>query len=132
MGYERGVIQLMLESPDRRSRIGFLLGFPQERLLFELSEDLEYRDDGTPGSADGVADLKRFLRDYFGSGKLHIYDPDTGALISRKDAYLPMNMWLDFEEAERDIAYWRLSRIIADKEQPALITRSCNGPILIS
>jgi hypothetical protein len=107
MGCENGVIHLVLESPDKRGQIGFRLDFPQERLHFELSEDLVYRDDGTPDSAEAVAEVKRFYRDYFGNGRLHVYNADTGAPISRKDAFLPMNMWLDFAESEREIACWR-------------------------
>ncbi len=107
VGYENGVIHLTLESPDKRGRIGFRLDFPQERLHFELSEDLVYRDGGTPESAEAVADVKRFFKDYFGNGQLHVYNADTGSLISRKDAYLPMNMWLDFEASEREIGCWR-------------------------
>jgi hypothetical protein len=106
VGHENGIIHLVLESPDKRGQIGFRLDLPAERLHFELSEDLIYRDDGTPDSAEAVADVKRFFRDYFGNGRLHIYDADTGSLISRKDAYVPMNMRLDFEASERDIANW--------------------------
>jgi hypothetical protein len=106
-GYESTVVHLVLETPDKRGQIGFRLDFSQERLHFELSEDLMYKDDGTPESAEAVADIKRFSRDYFGNGRLHIYNADTNTLISRKDAYLPMNMWLDFEASEREIAYWR-------------------------
>ena len=107
VGYENGVIHLVLKSPDKRGQIGFRLDFRQERLHFELSEDLAYRDDGTPDSAESVADVKRFFRDYFGNGRLYVYNADTGSLISRKDAFLPMNMWLDFAASEREIAYWR-------------------------
>ena len=39
--------------------------------------------------------MKRFWQDYFGNGQLHIVNADTGELIGRKDAYLPMNMYLD-------------------------------------
>ena len=107
VGYENGIVHLVLQSSDKRGQIGFRLDFSQERLHFEISEDLVYRDDGSPESADFIADIKRFFRDYFGNGKLQVYNADTGALISRKDAYVPMNMWLDFEASERDIAYWR-------------------------
>jgi hypothetical protein len=100
-GYENAVVHLVLESPDKRGRIGFRLDFSQERLHFELSQDLMYRDDGTPESAEAVPDIKRFSRDYSGHATLHIYNADTNTLISRKDAYLPMNMWLDFEASER-------------------------------
>jgi hypothetical protein len=32
---------------------------------------------------------------------------DTGALIGRKDAYIPMNMFLDREAADAEVARWK-------------------------
>jgi hypothetical protein len=51
----------------------------------------------------------------FSNGQLHIYNADTGALISRKEAFIPMNMWLDHEAAEKDIARWK--RIAAGRRE---------------
>jgi hypothetical protein len=65
------------------------------------------KDTGTAESAERVAEIKRFERDYFGNGKLHIVNADTGALISRKDAYLPLNMFLDQQAADAEIARWK-------------------------
>jgi hypothetical protein len=107
VGHENGIVHLALESLDKRGRIRFRLDFRQDRLLFDLSNDLVYGDDGTAESANAVADVKRFFRDYFGNGRLYIYNAATASLISRKDAYLPKNMWLDFEASEREIACWR-------------------------
>ena len=45
-------------------------------------------------SAEERAELLRFRKEYFGNGQLHIVDAETGQLISRKDAYLPLNMWM--------------------------------------
>ena len=39
-------------------------------------------------------------------GARQIYDAETGALLSRKDAYLPTNMFFDGEAASADIARW--------------------------
>jgi hypothetical protein len=64
-------------------------------------------DTGTAESAERVAEIKQFKRDYFGNGKLHIVNADTGALISRKDAYIPLNMFLDQEAADAEIARWK-------------------------
>ena len=114
-GYEIGMIGLVLQSPDKRGRISFKLDFSKERLHFELSDDLEYRDDGTAEAAEFVAEINRFFRDYFANGRLHIYDADTGALISRKDFFLPMNVMLDFEASEREIAHWK--RVAAQRRK---------------
>jgi hypothetical protein len=40
------------------------------------------------------------MLDYFGNGRLEIYNADTGALISRKDAFIPVNMFLDQKAAD--------------------------------
>jgi hypothetical protein len=54
-----------------------------------------------------VHEVSRFWQDYFANGQLQIFNSDTGELISRKDAYLPLNMWLDDRRAAADLAYWK-------------------------
>jgi hypothetical protein len=53
-----------------------------------------------------MADVKKFLAAYFSNGQLQIYDSESGVLLSRKDAFLPVNMWLNHEAAEADIQAW--------------------------
>src|ERR1700730_10193504 len=65
------------------------------------------RDTGAAASAERVHEVKRFEQDYFGNGQLHIINIGTGELIDRKDAYLPMNMYLDHEGAAAQLAYWK-------------------------
>jgi hypothetical protein len=50
-----------------------------------------------------MAEIHRFQADYFGNGRLEIYNAEPGALISRKDAFLPVNMFLDQEAANSGI-----------------------------
>jgi hypothetical protein len=85
----------------------FALDFGSERLEFSLFDDIGVKDTGTAESAERVAEIKRFERDYFGNGKLHIVNADTDALISRKDAYIPLNMFLDQQAADAEIARWK-------------------------
>jgi hypothetical protein len=85
----------------------FALDFGSERLEFSLFDDLGVKDTGTAESAERVAEIKRFERDYFGNGKLHIVSADTDALISRKDAYIPLDMFLDQQAADAEIARWK-------------------------
>ena len=58
-------------------------------------------------SAERVYEGKRFTQDYFCNGQLHIVNADTGELIGRKDAYLPLNMYLDNNGAASELAYWK-------------------------
>ena len=55
------------------------------------------KDTGTAESADDIAEVRRLENEYFGNGQLHIVNAETGALIARKDAYLPQHVF----ESER-------------------------------
>jgi hypothetical protein len=68
--------------------------------------DITYGDDGTAAAAEGAAELQRFFADYFGNGELHIYNSDTGELISRKDAFMPVNMMANPEGSKQAIRRW--------------------------
>jgi hypothetical protein len=95
------------ESEDGGARIRFKLDFAEERLVFELFNDLAIGDADTPEAAEAVAEVRRFSKEYFGNGQLQIYNAETGVLISRKDAYIPVNMWLDDKAADAEIARWK-------------------------
>lgn len=104
---EGSTVNVFLRSADGRGMMALGLDFAQERLLFEIFEDIRYSDDGTSAAAEAIAEVKRFFSDYIGNGQLHIYNPETGVLLSRKDAYLPVNIMPDWEGAKREIARWR-------------------------
>jgi hypothetical protein len=61
-------------------------------------------------------------RDYFGNGQLHIVNADTGELIGRKDAYIPMNMYLDGEGAAAELAHWKA---LAEQRREASMQQRC-------
>jgi hypothetical protein len=86
---------------------GFVLDFGAERLGFDLFSDVGVRDTGTAESAERIHEVKRFEHDYFGNGQLHIVNADTGDLIGRKDAYVPLNMYFDHEGAAAELARWK-------------------------
>ncbi|MET4170374.1 hypothetical protein ABIB99_001456 [Bradyrhizobium sp. LA6.1] len=100
-------VLLIFESPDKRTQIRFRLDFPNERLVFDWERDLGHKDMGDADSAEAMAELSRFNKEYFGNGQLRIVDAETGELIARKDAFLPMNMYLDHEAADAEIARWK-------------------------
>ncbi len=89
------VLHIRFASKNGSAAIRFRLDFGAERPNFSTFDDVYSRDTGTPESADAVAEIRRFQSEYFGNGQLHIVDTDTNDLIARKDAYIPMNMFLD-------------------------------------
>jgi hypothetical protein len=107
---------MRFESEEGGVRIRFKLDFAEERLVFDLFNDLSVvQDAGTPDAAEAIAEVQRFSKEYFGNGQLHIYNAETGALISRKDAYIPMNIFLDHKAADAEIARWK--RIAVERRE---------------
>jgi hypothetical protein len=100
-------VVLIFESPDGRTQFRFRLDFANERLVFNWDRDIGHTDSGDADSADAMAEIARFNKEYFGNGQLRIVDAETGELISRKDAFIPVNMYLDHEAADADIARWK-------------------------
>jgi len=107
IGQDRSIIRLLLQTTDGRGLLSLGLDFAEERLLFEVLEDLQYSDDGSADAADAVAEMERFMKEYFGNGPLHIYNAETGDLLSRKDNFLPVNMMPNPAGSDLQIAYWR-------------------------
>lgn len=107
IGYSGKLVQMHFESLQGDAELSFLLDFGGERIVFDLFSDVGVRDTGTAESAERVHEVKRFEQDYFGNGQLHIVNTDTGELIGRKDAYLPINMYLDDKGAKAELAHWK-------------------------
>ena len=92
---------------DDLIRFRVTLDFAEERLHFSLFDDIGYRDDGTPEGAEMFAEVLRFQADLFGNGQLQIINAHTGELLSRKDAYIPVNMIQNPDGSDALIARWR-------------------------
>jgi hypothetical protein len=101
------VFHIRFESKSGDVAIRFQLDFGAERLNFSIFHDLGVKDTGTPESAETIAEVRRFENEYLGNGQLHIVDADTGDLIARKDAYIPVNMFLDQDAADAEVTYWK-------------------------
>jgi len=121
----RGMIPAHISLHDQRVEIGyrssdglielvFFLNFGEERLEFDMERSLRALDDGTAAAAQNVKEQTRFLWDYFGNGEIQIFNSDTHALISRVDAFLPLNMIANLEGHEAQMKRW--DKLIADRE----------------
>ena len=100
-------VALTFESSNARTQFRFRLDFANESLVFNDDTDFGHTDAGDPESAEERAELLRFRKEHFGNGQLHIVDAETGQLISRKDAYLPLNTRMDHKVADAEIARWK-------------------------
>jgi hypothetical protein len=100
---EEDAIKLYYKKAER-ALIILHLDFAKERLSLEPLRDVRWaRDNGSVEAAETEAELKRFQYDMLGNGRLRIVNADTGEVIGRKDAYIPLNMYLDHAAAMADI-----------------------------
>lgn len=102
-----------------------LCDFQNERLEFDYQRDLGIGDDGSVRAAEDFADISKFVWDYCMNGKLVITQADTGERLSRKDAYLPVNMMFrGGENEERKNALLEAEKRKADIERLIAIVRN--------
>ncbi|WP_088184057.1 methylamine utilization protein MauJ [Sphingobium sp. Z007] len=99
-------LKLLCRSPDSLIQFEFELHFDSERLVFDFTRGLQVRDDGSARAARNIVELRRFQLDYLGNGELQIYDADTRTLLSRVDAFIPVNCWANHEWFDSEIAKW--------------------------
>ena len=98
------IFYMTFDSTDARVRLRLQADFENERLYFNWSNGITVApDDDSAEYLEAMAEVQRFNADYFGNGRLEIYNADTGALISRKDAFMPVNMFLDQEAADSGV-----------------------------
>jgi hypothetical protein len=98
-----GRVDVVYRSADGLVDLIFGLNFIAERIEFDCDKSIVARDDGSAAAARNLQALERFFRDYFGNGELQMWNADTGALVSRCDAYMPVNCFLDIDAANAAI-----------------------------
>ncbi len=97
---------MRFQSDDGNVQIQFGLNFATERLEFDMFRDIAMQDPGTADGALAVVVIKRFLDAFFCNGQLEIYDAESDALLSRKDAYIPVNMMFNDDAAKAELTRW--------------------------
>jgi hypothetical protein len=102
-GHSGKLLQMCFESPQGDVEFRFVLDFGAERIVFDLFSDIGVCDTGTAKSAERVHEVRRFED----NGKLRIVNANTGELVGRKDAYIPVNMHSDPQGAAAILAHWK-------------------------
>jgi hypothetical protein len=104
IGIENGMINLEYRTADGMTRLRFTLNLVEERLEFNHLEGLFGHDDGSVAAAKSLREIQRFIRDYLLNGELQIWNAETGALLSRRDAFIPINCFVDIDVCNANIA----------------------------
>jgi len=107
LGHTGKQLHIHFESLEGDVGVEFSLDFEKERILFDIFRGVGVRDRGTAESADRIHEVRRFSNDYFLNGQLHIVEADTGKLIGRKDAFIPVNMYFDGKRASAELERWK-------------------------
>jgi hypothetical protein len=108
-------VELVYRSTDGLAELIFWLNFADERLEFDLNSSFNLYDDGSASALRNGKERCRFIWDYFGNGEIQIWNADTGKLISRVDAFIPVNMMANLDGHVAELAAW--DKRIADREQ---------------
>lgn len=101
--FEDGRLHLTYAAEDNLVELRFSLAFGEERLCFNIEDGVYGRDDGSVRAAEFRRDIERFKRDYFLNGIVRMWNADDGSLLSRLDAFLPTNCFLDLDAANAAI-----------------------------
>lgn len=121
---ENGKLVVSYSTEDELISFRFWLDFPNERLHFDIQRDLAAADSGSLPSAENMAELARFVWDYWRNGKLVITDTDDGSRLSRKDAFIPVNVIMrGGENVEQQAALVQVARRRAQVERLVEIVR---------
>jgi len=104
-GIERQGQELLMiyGTDDGLVDIRFRLVPAEERLKFDVFNGVYGRDDGSVVAAEYKQETQRFFRDYMLNGELQMWNADSGELLSRLDAYIPVNVMVDLEACNANI-----------------------------
>jgi hypothetical protein len=97
---------LQFQSRDGYARAAVLLDFAAERLIFPIDIGLEFDDDGTVEAAQTGRILTTFVHAYNCNGELQIWNADDGSLLSKCDAFIPVNVIFRPEGAKAELLRW--------------------------
>jgi len=104
---KRGIL-LSCSSLTNKVEVFLFLNFIEERLQSDFigSSPLPagfLGDDGTPEAAERIADFYEFRKWYLANGVLEVWATEYDTLLGRCDPFVPTNMYLNHEKANKEI-----------------------------
>lgn len=98
-------IRFLLSSSDETVQFIFRLNLEKEELLFEPLQDMGLaRETESPDAIDRAIKFLKFQYCILSNGRVEIWDEKTEALIGRTSPYLPLNMMVNPEGFNGQIA----------------------------
>lgn len=106
VGAEGRKLGMAYRAASGRVQIEFVLDFDEERLHFDW-QAIKAGDDGSAAAALEMAEVRRFTLEYLANGKLEVFENGERKLLSRKDAFIPVNFTPDHDWFQAEIARWK-------------------------
>jgi hypothetical protein len=99
-------VQLVYQSDNGLLTYNLVLDFKNERLLTD--DGVSLRDDGSVAAAEMAADVTDFIKFINLNGRLRVSNAETGELLSRKEAFMPLNVVIHPEGFDAETTWWRI------------------------
>ena len=104
----------------------FRLKIKKYRADGDACRSKEISNYGSAECAERHAEVERFISDYLCNGELRIRDSVTQALLSRKDAFIPMNCYVNDEFCKANIEGWLAK---AEERRSKAVTLQADSPV---
>ena len=98
--------EVQFRSRNGYARVNLLLDFEQERLNIYHETGIQFEDDGSVKAARTGKQLTEFVHALYCNGELQVWNAEDETLISKCDAFIPVNMMFNAEGAEAELARW--------------------------
>lgn len=98
--------EVQYRSRDGYVRVVLLLDFAAERLVFPLDVGLQFADDGRVEAVRTGKIITTFIHAYNGNGELQVWNAETDTLMSKCDAFIPVNVVFNPEGAKAELDRW--------------------------
>lgn len=98
--------EVRFRSSDGFARVNLLLDFEGERLIYHHEYGLQLVDDGSVEAARVGKEQTEFIQALYRNGELQVWNAEDGTLISKCDAFIPINVIFNPQGAEAELARW--------------------------
>lgn len=111
-----GVAIVHCIAENQLTKMALGLNFAEERLLLDIVNGLSSQDDGSETAVRNAVTVAQFEHDYIMNGMLEVWNTESEQLLSRCDAFIPIN--LDMHGAHRNYQD-RIQSLIAEADARA-------------
>lgn len=103
VGVNNGAVYVECSSEDELFQTYLCLNFKVERLQTDFFHKVYILDNGTFEASEKAVQFLKFRKWYLANGILEVWASDYDAILGRCDPFIPTNVIIDLEAADREI-----------------------------